>query len=89
MAQKVRPAVILSVEYQDDERAMVTYVPRTTSIWGTRFEVEHKARNFKTGVFDPQSIGSVPAAKFQRKLANLDAATMANLEGSVRNWLNL
>ena len=38
MAQKVRPAVILSVAYLDHERALVTYVPRTTSLRKTRFE---------------------------------------------------
>jgi mRNA-degrading endonuclease toxin of MazEF toxin-antitoxin module len=30
-AGKVRPALVLSIEYTDEERDTVTYVPRTTS----------------------------------------------------------
>ena len=39
MAQKARPGLILSVAFLDQERAVVTYVPRTTSARATRFEV--------------------------------------------------
>lgn len=46
LAQKIRPAVILSVAYLDHERALITYVPRTTSLRETRFEVAHQARGF-------------------------------------------
>jgi len=49
MAQKVRPVVILSVAYLDQERALVTYVPRTTILRDTRFEVAHEARGFNAG----------------------------------------
>lgn len=35
LAQKMRPAVLLSVAYLDHERALITYVPRTTAC-GTR-----------------------------------------------------
>ncbi len=31
---KVRPVLVLSIDYKDEERAIVTYVPRTTSVWG-------------------------------------------------------
>jgi len=57
LAQKIRPAVILSVPYLDHERALITYVPRTTSLRGTRFEVPHEARGFDPGAFDAQSMG--------------------------------
>jgi len=67
MAQKVRPAVVLSVAYLDHERALVTYVLRTTSLRQTRFEVAHEARGFDPGAFDAQSIGSMPPARFIRR----------------------
>ena len=35
MVAKVRPVLILSVEYENEERAVVTYVLRTTSVRGT------------------------------------------------------
>jgi mRNA interferase MazF len=37
LVQKARPVLILSVEFLEHERAVVTYVPRTTSKRGTRF----------------------------------------------------
>jgi mRNA interferase MazF len=60
MAAKPRPALILSVAYLDHERAVLTYVPRTTSLRGTRFEVQHQARGFEPGAFDAQGLGGVP-----------------------------
>ena len=38
MVAKVRPAVILNVPFQDNERAVFEIVPHTTAIRGTRFE---------------------------------------------------
>ena len=89
MAQKIRPAVILSVAYLDHERALITYVPRTTSLRNTRFEVLHEARGFDRGAFDAQSIGTIPAAKLMRRIAMLDTITLAKVENSVRFWLAL
>src|ERR1700733_1142195 len=89
LAQKIRPAVILSVAYLDHERALITYVPRTTSLRDTRFEVAHEARGFDRGAFDAPSIGTMPAAKLMRRIAELDAITFAKVEDSVRSWLAL
>ncbi len=69
MVQKTRPAVILSVAFLEHERAVVTYVPRTTLHRGTRFEVPHQARGFEPGVFDAQGLGGVPITKLIRNLA--------------------
>jgi mRNA interferase MazF len=89
LAQKIRPAVILSVAYLDHERALVTYVPRTTSLRDTRFEVSHQAKGFDPGAFDAQSIGTMPAVKLVRRIAVLDAATLDKVEDAVRRWLDL
>jgi len=43
MAEKVRPALVISVPYGDDDRALVTAVPHTTSLRGSRFEVSVNA----------------------------------------------
>jgi mRNA interferase MazF len=71
--QKMRPCVILSIDYLDHERAVVTYVPRTTHMRQTRFEVPHSAPGFEAGAFDAQGIGSIPVVKVQRRLAILEA----------------
>lgn len=46
LVQKARPCLILSVAFLDHERAVVSYVPRTTARRNTRFEVPHQARGF-------------------------------------------
>jgi len=89
MAQKIRPAAVLSVEYLEHERALITYVPRTTALRDTRFEVVHQGRGFKPGAFDAQSIGTMPSAKLVRRIATLDSDTLAQVEEAVRSWLAL
>jgi mRNA interferase MazF len=50
---------------------LATLVPHTTSPRETRFEVSVKVRFLKQGVFDVQSIVTVPYAKLIRKLGVL------------------
>ena len=89
LAEKSRPVVVLNVAYLDQERAVVTYVPRTTSVRGTRFEVVHEDRRFKPGAFDAQGIGTVPSVKLTRFLIVMDERTLARIEDAVRLWLGL
>src|ERR1017187_7606522 len=85
MVQKTRPVLILSVAFLDHERAVVTYVPRTTLIRDTRFEVPHQARGFDTGAFDAQGLGGVPITKLIRPLGALDAVTIQRVEFAVKS----
>jgi mRNA-degrading endonuclease toxin of MazEF toxin-antitoxin module len=89
MVQKTRPVVILSVAFLNHERAVVTYVPRTTLLRHTRFEVLHQARGFDSGAFDAQGLGGVPVTKLIRPLGHLDATTMQEVEMAVKSWLGL
>jgi len=89
MVQKTRPVVILSVAFLNHERAVVTYVPRTTLLRNTRFEVPHQARGFDPGAFDAQGLGGVPVTKLIRPLGTLDATTVQEVEFAVKNWLGL
>lgn len=75
--------------YDERERALVTYVPRTTVLRGTRFEVPHKARGFDAGGFDAQGLGGVPAVHLIRRIGVLDAATLSRVETAVKAWLGL
>jgi mRNA interferase MazF len=89
-AGKVRPVLVLSIEYTDAERAIVTYVPRTTSEReGSRFDVPHRARGMKDGAFAAQLIGSIPGAKYMRRLGRVDAATLERVEAALKLWLGL
>ncbi len=89
LAAKVRPCLILSADFHDDERAVVTYVPRTTSLRGGRFEVRHHAPRFLPGAFDAQNIGTVPLAKLTKFLAQADLSTLEQIEAAVGRWLGL
>ncbi len=89
MIQKVRPVLILSVRYKDAERALVSYVARTTSTRGTEYEVPHEAARFAPGVFDAQSIGTVPDVQLIRRLSVCDADTLEKVEAVLKRWLCL
>jgi mRNA interferase MazF len=89
MVAKVRPVLILSVAYRDEERAVVTYVLRTTAVRGTQYEVAHVTRGMPPGAFDAQGIASLPDAKLERRLGVIDDETLAKVEAGVRSWLAL
>jgi mRNA interferase MazF len=89
LAQKVRPVLILSVEFLENERAVIAYVPRTTSLRRTRFEVPHLARGFEAGAFDAQGLGGVPSVKLVRHLGAVDSDTLKAVETAVKAWLGL
>lgn len=89
MAAKVRPCVILSVPTDPQDRVLVTVVPHTTSLHGTRFEVPIPATFLQTGAFDAQQVVTVAQARLIRVVGDLDAAEMALIEDAVRRWLGL
>src|SRR5437867_7794654 len=82
MVQKTRPCLILSINFLDHERAVVTYVPRTTTLRQTRFEVRHQMRGFDPGAFDAQGIGSIPEVKLERRLGLIEEALSGRLRRS-------
>jgi mRNA interferase MazF len=89
LAAKVRPCLVLSVPIDPLDRVLVTVVAHTTSVQGTRFEVDVKARFLKPGVFDAQQLLTVPQAKLVRKLGDLTADQLTAVEEAVVRWLGL
>ena len=87
LAAKPRPVVILSIPFQQNEKAVVTYVARSTARRGGRFEIEHHAPHFLPGVFDAQNLGTVPVAKLIRSLGRLPEDKLSQVEHAVRRWL--
>jgi hypothetical protein len=55
-------AVVLSVEYLDQERAVVTYVPRTTSVRRTRFEVPQQGLGSSLARSTPRESEAFPTS---------------------------
>lgn len=89
LAAKARPCLVLSIEFRDDERAVVTYVPRTTSLRGGRFEVAHAGSRFLPGAFDAQNLNTVPTARLMDFLSCVPPQTLEQVEAAVSTWLAL
>jgi mRNA interferase MazF len=91
LAAKVRPCLVISVPVLDQNRALVTLVPHTTSGRGTRFEVGLKVHFLHPGAFDTdtQSLVTIPHAKLVRKLGSLSVEQLSSVESTLRNWLGL
>jgi mRNA interferase MazF len=87
LAAKVRPAVVLSVPPRETERALVTLVPHTTSLRGSRFEVATRVPFLKEGAFDAQGLVTVPFARLVRPIGQLKPHELAGVERAVRSWL--
>ena len=86
---KVRPCLVMSIPFDPQDRVLVTLVPHTTSIQGTRFEVAIPALFLKPGAFDAQQIITVPQVKLIRKLGQLQTVQLVLVEDAVRLWLGL
>ena len=75
LAAKVRPVLVLSVAYEGQERAIVSYIIRTTSLRHTQYEVRHETRGMPNGAFDAQGLGSIPEIKLERRVGLVDSET--------------
>lgn len=84
---KVRPCLIISIPALDRDRALTTLIPHTTSLRGSRFEVQVNVRFLREGVFDVQNIITIPQAKLLRKLGSLTPEQMAEVEKILLFWL--
>ncbi len=89
IAAKVRPALILSVPPDPQDRVLITLVPHTTSLHGTRFEVAVPKKFLSVGAFDAQGLVTVAPARLIRKLGDLHASELATIEDAVRRWLSV
>jgi mRNA interferase MazF len=88
MAAKVRPCLVISIGAMDQDRALATVVPHTTSARSSRFEVNVKVTFLREGVFDAQSLVTVPHAKLIRKLGILSSTQLVEVR-AVSRWLGL
>ena len=89
MAQKTRPALILSIGYSDDDRALVTVVSHTTSLRGSEFEISVPVPFLKLGAFTVQSLTTIPTRWALRRLGQLATEQLVPVEEGVRRWLGL
>lgn len=84
---KVRPSLVVSIPALNQDRALATLIPHTTSPRGSRFEVLVRASFLREGVFDVQNIITIPHAKLLRKLGSLTLEQMSVVEETLLFWL--
>ncbi len=89
MAAKVRPALVVSVDYGDLDRALITVVPHTTSLRGSRFEVAVRVPFLQPGAFLAQGIVTQPSMHAIRKLGTLKPDQFTKVLFVVAQWLGL
>ena len=89
IAAKTRPGLVMSVPLDPQDRVLVTLIPHTTSVQGTRFEVVIAKKFLMPGAFDVQGLATVATARLLRKLGELQPAEMVLVEEAVKRWLGL
>jgi mRNA interferase MazF len=73
LAAKARPVAIISADDPNPPRALFIYIPLTNQNRGSKYEVPlgHLTWLTKDSVANVQGIGSLPAARFERKIGQL------------------
>lgn len=90
MAAKVRPALVLSIPFGINDRALLGVVPHTTSLRGSQFETVAGTRFLKQpGGFLVQGFAVIPPRHFIRRLGVASDEDMIAVEESMRLWLGL
>jgi mRNA interferase MazF len=90
MAAKVRPALVLSLPFGENDRTLIGVVPHTTSLRGSQFEVISGTRFLKhPGAFLVQGFATVPPRHFIRFLGTVSEEDLKADEEAMRWWLGL
>jgi mRNA interferase MazF len=87
MAEKVPPAVVVSVPYGDLDRALITIVPHTTSLRGSRYEIGVNVAFLKPGAFLVQNAATYPNVRAIRKLGTLSSQQFDLVFSGLLRWL--
>jgi len=87
MAEKVRPALVISAAFADADRALVTIVPHTTSLRGSQFEIPVSVPFLRPGAFVVQSVSTYPHVRAIRKLGVLKPDQFRLVFTEVLRWL--
>ena len=86
ITQKVRPALVISVPYDDEDRALIGVVPHFTTLRGSRFEVAVPTRFLREGAFLVQGIQALPPRYFLRRLGVLTPEQLRRVEQVLLFW---
>jgi mRNA interferase MazF len=89
LAAKIRPCLVLGAPSADEDRSLVTVVPHTTSLRGTRYEVSTSARFLRPGAFDAQGLVTLPTVRLMKHLGTLSPEQVQSVVRGVCLWLGI
>jgi mRNA interferase MazF len=89
MAAKARPAVVFSIPFLDNERALYVIVPHTTATRGGRFEVVIDVPWLQHGAFDVQGLRNIPGSVFMRRIGALSQPQMDQITAATKILLGI
>jgi mRNA interferase MazF len=91
ISAKTRPVVIVSRHDRNPPRVLVLYVPLTSEIRGSQYEVPMPKLSFlhAESVANVQGLGSLPMKRLERRLGVLPADVMSGIKNALRFALEL
>jgi mRNA interferase MazF len=89
MVEKVRPALILSGICDATDRNLITVIPHTTTLRGSRFEINVPLPFLKPGACLAQSPATVPAPRALKLLGRMAASEVRLIEDALLKWLEI
>jgi mRNA interferase MazF len=87
LAAKTRPALVVSVAFGEKDRALITVVPHTTTLRGSRFEVDLRVPFLKPGAFLVQGVTTLPSVRALHRLGSLPAEAFEKVFDGLLRWL--
>jgi mRNA interferase MazF len=89
LAAKIRPCLVLGAPLADEDRALVTVVPHTTSLRGTAYENSVPVPFLRSGAFDTQGIVTLPTVRLMRPLGALSPEQLQTVLAGLCSWLGI
>ena len=71
------------------ERNIITVIPHTATLRGSRFEINVPLPFLKSGAFLAQSPATVPAPRAQKYLGRMTEAQVRSIEDALLEWLEI
>jgi len=89
MVEKVRPALVISGIGAANDRDVITVIPHTTTLRGSRFEINVPLPFLKPGAFLVQSPATVPRVRALKLLGRMTEPQIRGIEDGLLEWLKI
>jgi mRNA interferase MazF len=79
--------LVVSVAFVDQDRALITVVPHTTSLRGSPFEIAVPVSFLRPGAFLVQGVTTFPTVKALHRLGTLQSQAFEKVFSGLLQWL--